>query len=175
MKDRIRKVMESQRMSQQEFADFIHISPASLSSIFTGRTRPTLAIVEAIKNSLPDISTDWLLFGHGDMFVGDGAAQEQSPQNAAPKADNINNVAGAESVLDFDGACAVSSTPQVGYGAVAKNSASSLGRQVSAVGPKAEIEMPQGGVKNIDISRRSITEIRIFYSDQTWETFVPKK
>lgn len=42
MKDRIRKVMESQQMTQQEFADFIHISPASLSSIFTGRTRPTI-------------------------------------------------------------------------------------------------------------------------------------
>lgn len=175
MKDRIRKVMESQRMSQQEFADFIHISPASLSSIFTGRTRPTLAIVEAIKNSLPDISTDWLLFGHGDMFVSDGAAQEQSPQNAASKADDINNVTDAESVLDFDGAYAASSTPQVGCGAVKKNSASSLGRQVSAVSPKAEIEMLQERVKNIDISRRSITEIRIFYSDQTWETFVPKK
>ena len=30
-------------------------------------------------------------------------------------------------------------------------------------------------VKNIDIKQRTITEIRIFYSDQTWETFVPKK
>ena len=39
MKDRIRKVMESQNMTQQEFADFVHISPASLSSVFTGRTR----------------------------------------------------------------------------------------------------------------------------------------
>ena len=61
MKDRIRKVMETQNMTQQEFAEFLHISPASLSSIFTGRTRPTLSIVEAIKKSLPDISTDHLL------------------------------------------------------------------------------------------------------------------
>ena len=30
-------------------------------------------------------------------------------------------------------------------------------------------------VKNNDISNRDIVEIRIFYSDQTWETFVPKK
>ena len=69
MKDRIRKVMESQQMTQQEFADFIHISPASLSSIFTGRTRPTIATVEAIKKSLPDVSTEWLLFGVGDMYI----------------------------------------------------------------------------------------------------------
>ena len=30
-------------------------------------------------------------------------------------------------------------------------------------------------VKNFDKSQRKITEIRIFYDDQTWETFVPKK
>ena len=71
MKERIRKVMETQNMTQQEFAEFLHISPASLSSIFTGRTRPTLSIVEAIKKSLPDISTDWLMFGIGQMYDGD--------------------------------------------------------------------------------------------------------
>lgn len=30
-------------------------------------------------------------------------------------------------------------------------------------------------VKYIDKPQRKITEIRIFFDDQTWETFVPKK
>ena len=30
-------------------------------------------------------------------------------------------------------------------------------------------------VKSFDKQQRRITEIRIFYDDQTWETFVPKK
>ena len=30
-------------------------------------------------------------------------------------------------------------------------------------------------MKNIYKTQRNITEIRIFYDDQTWETFVPKK
>ena len=42
MKDRIKHIMEEQHMSQQVFADFIGLSPATLSSIFNGRTRPTL-------------------------------------------------------------------------------------------------------------------------------------
>ena len=53
MKDRIKKVMESQHMSQQTFALSIGMSPASLSSIFNGRTKPTLNIVEAIKDKIP--------------------------------------------------------------------------------------------------------------------------
>ena len=51
MKDRIKRLMESQHMTQQTFADFIGISSASLSSIFNGRTKPTLNTVEAIKGN----------------------------------------------------------------------------------------------------------------------------
>ena len=35
--------------------------------------------------------------------------------------------------------------------------------------------MEQFIVKNIDKPQRKITEIRIFFDDQTWETFLPKK
>ena len=35
--------------------------------------------------------------------------------------------------------------------------------------------MEQYVVKNIDKPQRKITEIRIFFDDQTWETFLPKK
>ena len=61
IKDRIRLIMEDQHMTQQVFADYLQQSPATLSSIFNGRTRPTLNIVEAIKTKIPDISTEWLL------------------------------------------------------------------------------------------------------------------
>ena len=30
-------------------------------------------------------------------------------------------------------------------------------------------------MKYFDKPQRQVTEIRIFYDDQTWETFVPKK
>ena len=36
MKDRIRQLMESQHMTQQTFSDFIGISSASLSKVWTG-------------------------------------------------------------------------------------------------------------------------------------------
>ena len=33
---------------------------------------------------------------------------------------------------------------------------------------------PQIVIKEVDKPQRKITEIRIFYNDNTWETFVPK-
>ncbi|MFW5557571.1 MAG: helix-turn-helix domain-containing protein, partial [Prevotella sp.] len=45
MKDRIRLVMENQHQTQKVFANFIGMSEGALSSIFNGRTKPTLNIV----------------------------------------------------------------------------------------------------------------------------------
>ena len=67
MKDRIRQIMESQHMTQQVFADYIGLAPATLSSIFNGRTRPTLNVVEALKRKIPNINFDWLMLGVGPM------------------------------------------------------------------------------------------------------------
>ena len=58
MKDRIRQIMESQHMTQKTFASFIDMSEGSLSSIFNGRTKPTLNIVDAIKNGQIDLIVD---------------------------------------------------------------------------------------------------------------------
>ncbi|CCZ15703.1 MAG: transcriptional regulator [Prevotella sp. AG:487_50_53] len=151
MKDRIRKVMESQHMTQQVFAEFIQIAPATLSSIFTGRTRPTLAIVEAIKNKIPKISTDWLLFGIGDMY------EDGSGEDVSVKAQSDSGTV-SERMLDFDDhQQVISSKPS----------------PVSGV--QFSYDDVINKVKNFDKPQRKITEIRIFYDDQTWETFVPKK
>jgi len=141
-------------MTQQVFAQFIKISPATLSGIFNGRTNPSLNIVEAIKQSLPSISTDWLLFGRGAMYI---------DVDAQPNALTAGTVAeGQEQVLDFS---ALPSTP---------SEARLAGGQGQGV-----VSTPKNydnfSLKNIDKPQRKITEIRIFFDDQTFESFVPKK
>ena len=59
MKDRIRQLMLAQHMNQQSFAEVLDISPASLSSIFNDRTKPTLNHIDAIKSKFPSINLDW--------------------------------------------------------------------------------------------------------------------
>lgn len=151
MKDRIRTVMEMQHMTQQVFAGFIGLSPATLSSILTGRTNPTLPIVYAIKKKIPDISTDWLMFGTGEMFASD----EKDAASATP-AQPLDK--GGEPLLDFGA-----------DEAQAEVMPASAKRKSPAQDERIAI------VKNIDKTQRKITEIRIFYDDQTWETFLPKQ
>ena len=67
MKERIRLIQEQLGLSQIEFANKLGISPASLSSIYTGRTNPTNNHVMAIHKAFPQINVNWLMFGEGDM------------------------------------------------------------------------------------------------------------
>jgi transcriptional regulator with XRE-family HTH domain len=59
MKDRVRQVMTWAKLSQQDFATYLEISPASLSSIFNGRTNPTNNHVQAIHRAFPEINVNW--------------------------------------------------------------------------------------------------------------------
>lgn len=70
MKERIRLIQEQLGLSQIEFANKLGISPASLSSIYTGRTNPTNNHVMAIHKAFPQINVNWLMFGEGDMTEG---------------------------------------------------------------------------------------------------------
>ena len=160
MKDRIRQIMESKLMTQQEFADFIGTTPATLSGIFNERTKPTLKIVEAIKMKIPDINSDWLLFGSGDMYIHPGMAVD-TPHTPLPQGQGSNSV--VEQKIDFGQDPAPTplfSGQQPPY--------------FMGVG-NTQHSNPREEIKNVDKPKRHVTEIRVYYDDQTWESFVPSK
>lgn len=157
MKERIRQVMESQHMTQQTFAQFIGISPAALSSIFNGRTNATLNTVEAIKSKLPSLNSDWLLFGKGKMYDDAPDDVNNSTTTAQPH---------GEPMLDFgepaSNGIPTSSQPNIIGGG---------NRQQ----PMAQRQVVKPEVKYIERPQRQITEIRVYFDDLTYESFVPKK
>ena len=165
MKDRIKQIMESQHMTQQVFAQFIEMSPATLSSIFNGRTNPTMNIVASIKKKIPNISTDWLMFGTEPMYL-----DVQQPSVAPVSTPSLPPNSGQEQILDFDQISAP--TPE---GVVSFNQNLTLppSRMNSVRNTRSESVREE--VKTIDKQPRRIMEIRVFYDDQTWDSFVPAK
>ena len=152
-------------MTQQVFADFIGLAPATLSSIYNERTRPTLSVVEAIKKKIPNISTDWLMFGSGDMYITDESAAQPSDASALSydNAGQMNHPIPSSPMLDFDHP--QSSAPQM------TTPTPHTFNSVKSTRP----EMSQMEVKVIDKPQRRVIEIRVFYDDQTWDTFIPQK
>lgn len=160
MKDRIKQIMDGQHMTQQEFSEFLNIAPATLSSILRGRTRPTLSIVDAIVAHFPDISTDWLLFGKEPMMK----SAEAETDAVAPS----GSTSGSELMLDLPDA-------EIPSHQQPSSTQTSFGADKLAQQRNAALQEQLAMVKSFDKQQRRITEIRIFYDDQTWETFVPKK
>jgi transcriptional regulator with XRE-family HTH domain len=145
--------MESQHMTQKEFAEFTGISEGSLSGIFNERTRPTLQVVESIHEKLPNISVEWIMFGTGPMYLnekGGSSSGDDQSENKGTSLLDVRESSSAPSLFDKQDNL----------------------RLVNAETNPRNIEKTV--VKYIDKPNRKITEIRIFYDDQTWETFVPK-
>ena len=147
-------------MSQQVFAEFIGTTPATLSGIFNDRTRPSINIVESIKKKIPDISTDWLLFGKGEMYQTAGNAAAAMSSTSSSSSGSLH---ATESMIDFG--ASPSSPPSF-----------PSQKQSNFNGVR---QTPQGfgreEIKFVDKPKRHVTEIRVYYDDQTWESFVPSK
>lgn len=68
MLDRILKIMDYNKFTPSEFADVLEIDRSRLSHILNGRNNPSLEIVMKILEKFPEINSDWLLFGSGNML-----------------------------------------------------------------------------------------------------------
>lgn len=139
MKDRIRLIQNKTQMSQQDFAKAIGVAPGSLSSVYSGRTEPSTNFIKGIHAAFPDINTNWLVFGEGEMNM----TAEESQQNTLPFPEGESLVGGK-----------VPESPT----------------------PSAESQkVPENAVKNFDIKQREVMEIRVFFSDGTYESYLPAK
>lgn len=151
--------MEDVKMSQQDFAAKLGISPASLSSIFTGRTNPTNNHVQAIHKAFPYISVNWLLFGEGEMFT--TIKDEETAASDIPQSPSATSAPTSVTPSLFDDMQAPLSAPA----GVAEN--------VQRAPYHAPNQRTVETVKIVDKVVRKIREIRVFFDDGTYETFVP--
>lgn len=167
MKERIFTIMTKVGMTQQDFANELGISPASLSSIFNGRTNPTNNHVRAIHRRFPDININWLMFGEGEMYgSADGSAELPS---STPSPD----IPSSPFTLADDARGKADVSPQgMDLPLFAESVSQQHPQPLQAGSPLgAAVPIIKEVVKYIDKPQRKITEIRIFFDDGTYETF----
>lgn len=64
---RLEEILEFLGLTPSEFADEIEVQRSSMSHLFSGRNKPSLDFIKKIKLRYPEIHTDWLIFGEGNM------------------------------------------------------------------------------------------------------------
>ena len=80
MIDRINLIMRAKNITASQFADEINIQRSGMSHIMSGRNKPSLDFVMRVLNRYPEIDTNWLLFGKGEMYK--SANTQETVQNS---------------------------------------------------------------------------------------------
>jgi plasmid maintenance system antidote protein VapI len=146
--------MEAEGFSPSKFADEIGIQRAVVSHITTGRNEPSKDVIIKILERFPDVSPDWLLLGKGDMRR--NKTGEGSRTAAAKELPNL-----------------FASPGQIRH----EEKKVTENRQETEV--KQPVEAVQQTVKEIisvkETPARKVLRIMVFYSNNTYETFVPEK
>lgn len=197
MKDRILQIMRSEGMTQQEFSRATGLSPASLSSIFNGRTAPTMKHAEAMHRRFPNLNLSWLLFGEGEMFLSDESGSQGEGNVSDDAGTNVNRT--SDTLFpEYDTPGSVNSlksqntspnNPANASGTAYSHNVRAREANRNANGVPSEhpsvlnsfdsereafmdaLQAEMEFAKLHNIKRRKITEIRIFFDDGTFETF----
>ena len=69
MKDRIAHIIRAKNLTAAEFALRLGIQPSNISHLLSGRNNPSLDFVKKLKETFPEYSLDWIIFGRGPITV----------------------------------------------------------------------------------------------------------
>ena len=148
MKDRIEAIMRRERMTPSSFAESIEIQRSTLTHILRGRNNPSLDVVMKIHQRYKYVNLDWLLYGNGDMI------------NQEKKTDDLQG-----SLFDENQINTSIPTVETEY-------RKEIALKAPEIAPK---EVIKEEVRYIERPPRKITEIRIFFDDNTFEIFKGEK
>lgn len=146
MKERIAKLMELEQLSPTRFAMMIGIQPSVVSHILNGRNKPSLEVVQKILSAFQSINPDWLILGSGGMYREEMPSRQASLFDIKPEITN--------KTTDYE----------------QKNE----GKFVPSTEPKQE-KTPDSSVVLTNVQEKIVKKITIYYSDKTFEEFLPNQ
>lgn len=148
MRERIIQIMENENLTSAKFADKLQINRANISHILNGRNNPSLDVVSKILSEMPYINSEWLINGLGEMY------KPGFDMDSIPKEHDLFSQSAQISHKDKE--------PDV----------RTEGFEVK----KSENTSYSAENKTINAQKSSdkkITQIIIYYNDNTFETFIP--
>ncbi|MDY9918918.1 DNA-binding transcriptional regulator, XRE-family HTH domain [Porphyromonadaceae bacterium NLAE-zl-C104] len=148
MKDRIKLIMEKENLTPAKFADKLQINRAIISHILNGRNNPSLDVVTKILSEMDYINSEWLINGTGNMYKEGYGGNSVFPEPDLFNQDATNRARAVE---------AIEKSKEKGFKQLDYNAQLTENKMI----------IPS---KNND---RKITQIIIYYDDNTFEIFGP--
>lgn len=148
---RIQQLMDEKGLTVSSLADEIGVKRPTMTHTLSGRNNPSLDVVSKILERFRDINSDWLLFGKEPMIKSSAPVQQELF---------------ADSVVQ-------SALPVVKDEPIAANSP--ISTSITGIRSVGQSSMPDDNAmgKKSDPDKK-VSKILIFFSDNTFETFVPE-
>jgi len=148
MKDRIEAIMKREHMTPSSFAESIEIQRSTLTHILRGRNNPSLDVVMKIHQRFKYVNLDWLLYGNGNMIN-----QEKTSDDLQRSLFDENEEIKPITQVDLE-----------------------YRKEMSLKTAENTYKEPvKEEIRYIEKPPRKITEIRIFFDDNTFEIFKGEK
>lgn len=171
--NRLITFMEAHGIGSTQFADNCGIPRPSLSQLLSGRNKKISdAVIAKIHNAYPTLSILWLLFGEGQMEstanIAFSAAQNAGQNAAKPSINSVlglSEAAAPTETVEEDGGLfgpAAMHEPLI----FDEEDPDSPDSEVSGDKSAPVVTIPADGSK-------SIVNIVVFYSDNSFQSFVP--
>ncbi len=90
IKDRILKFLTKQKLSSSRFAEIIGVQRSSISHILSGRNKPSLDFLQKILSNFPNLNSDWLILGKGEMDTSSIQTQMKFENNSTNPTPTLN-------------------------------------------------------------------------------------
>ena len=174
--DRIKFFLNSQQISNSQFADTCKIPRPTVSQILNGRNKKVSdEIISKIHVAYPALSVLWLMFGEGEMMPAD--AIDSSAQFNTPPTDDT------QLPFDNDGfndvAPSRQTAPRIQFsqhtGRPVENIALSGGHQRQGITLEPVPHAAQVLDKRKSANGARVTRIIVYYSDNSFQEFTPKE
>ena len=154
IKDRIRMIMEREKVPPRVFAETIGVQQSTLSHILNDRNKPSLEVVMKVHQTYNYVNLEWLLYRKGELIASaDDASAVSSSGDYQPSLFDENPVNPSKETINPE-------------------NRKEMALRTAENAPK---EIVKQEIRYIEKPARKITEIRIFFDDNTYETFRPEK
>lgn len=152
MREKLLKLMKSEKLSSSRLAEILEIQPSSISHILSGRNKPSFDFLVKILRRFPTLNPDWLLLDAEQMY----RSNEDFDQRINKQNDD-HSPQPRPSVKKSDSQKEVAATSIVN----GKNSTNSPTNNLSALASIAQ-------------DNRTIERVIVLYTDKTFEAFYLK-
>ena len=150
IKDRFKMVMDREKLTAGAFAESISVAQATISHILGPRNKyPSTEVILRLHQRYNDINLEWLLTGKGNM-----SNNPDSPENDG-----------------FDYPLFAENPENLSNGPEESKNRKEIALETALKSPK---EIVKQEIIYKERPPRKITEIRIFFDDNTYETFKPE-